>query len=158
MQTLLLPNQALVTTALDGIGELQLVVNGIPIGVDYFLYTSSNTNIQELADQLSEIAQNQDYESEIDNINEIYSIAIALGVSQYFNKEDALVVTDRILSSDDGFANIKTIINIFVGSNAVNEVLNVTGESILEMIIKDQELLDLALLVVAMKISVMELK
>ncbi|HHT55421.1 MAG TPA: hypothetical protein GX012_02535, partial [Acholeplasma sp.] len=150
-QTLLLPNaEALVTTALDGISGLQLVVNGIPLGVDYFLYTSSNTNIQELADQLSEIAQNQDYESEIDNINEIYSIAIALGVSQYFNKEDALVVTDRILSSDDGFANIKTIINnIFVGSNAVNEVLNVAGESILEMIIKDQELLDLALLVVS---------
>src|SRR5690554_5881527 len=150
-QTLLLPkSEQLVTTALDGIGELQLVVNGIPLGVDYFLYTSSNANIQELADQLSEIAQNQNYESEIDNINEIYSIAITLGLSQYFSDEDVLAITDKILSTDDGFENIKTIINnIFEGSNAVNDVLTIAGEPILKTLIKDQDLLDVALQVVS---------
>ena len=45
--------------------------------VDYFLYTSSNTK-HPTCRSTSEIAQNQDYESEIDNINEIYSIAIVL--------------------------------------------------------------------------------
>src|SRR5690554_1163182 len=150
-QTLLLEEtESLVSAAIKGIGGLQLVVNGIPTGIDYALYTSGNTNIQDLADQLSEIAKNQDYGEEIDNINDIYSILVKLGVSQFFNDEEAIIVADRILGSTDSFNNIKIIVKkIFEESKAVNDVLNVAGEPILETLIKDEELLELALLVVS---------
>src|SRR5690554_1829092 len=150
-QALLLEgNESLVNAAMDGIGSLGLVVNGIPIGVDYLLYTSKNTSIQQLADEISEIAKDQNYGNEIDNINDIYSIAVALGVSQYFNKEDALVVTDRILSTEKGFENVELIIKkLFEDSKAINDVLELASEPILEAFIKNQEILDLALLVVS---------
>ena len=141
----------IISTIITGVADLETVVKGIPLIIDYVLYTNSNQTIAELAEELSDAAKDQDYEAEINNIDDIYRLIVELGVEGYLdNEQDKLLVTDQLFKTPGNFNTVKELVNsTFEGSKAVNDILDIAGESLILSLVEDQDLLNVILLVIS---------
>jgi hypothetical protein len=122
--------------------EIQLVIEAIPIGVDYALYGILSDELEaEFADRLVEALENIDWGDEITNVADIYKEALKLGLSGIFGDDPAMFdLIDAIAS--DNIETIKTIVDkIFEGSQAVNKVLEIVTPYVIDRFITDDDAL-----------------
>lgn len=140
----------IVSTLITGVADLETIVKTMPLLIDYLVYTNENTTIEEIADDISNTAKNQNYNNEINNINDIYKLIVELGISGYLDsEEDKLLLTDQLLKTEGNINTVKQIVKaIFEDSKAIKELLEVVSEPLARELIKDEELLDLALILI----------
>ena len=141
----------LINTLLQDLVEVKTIVNAIPLGVDYAVYTSKNVDVNKIADDLSDLASDANFENEINNLSDVYKNIIKLGLGSFFEEEaDLILVTDNLLNNQTNLEVIKLITKqLFETSEVVNEVLDLAAEPLVNNLIKkDDELKEFVLTVI----------
>ncbi|MDI6452695.1 hypothetical protein [Peloplasma aerotolerans] len=129
---------------LEKIVEIQLLIESIPIGVDYGVYNTLGDQIErELADQISESLNEVGWDDEILNVGEIYKEVLKLGLARAFGVEpDYFGIVDDIAINHMG--SVRTIVEkIFEESQVVNTAIELASPIIVDTVIQDQELKEL---------------
>ena len=128
----------IISEIIKGVSNLKLVTNSIPMAVDSLVFKSKNDLINSVADEISELVREQNFNNEINNIDSIYQLIVTLGVNELFKSDQNKIdVIDELLKTDGNFETVKQIINkLFVDSKAVNDVLEITKEPLIDAFIK----------------------
>lgn len=137
---------AIIHLLLQEITKIETILHTIPVAVDYFVYTTNNATVEEIADEISQLFNQPDtiYREEFGNIDSIYQHLISMGLDRLFGDDELFEVIDQILLQDGNFHHARQIINlIFAESHFVGEVLELVAEPIVEQLIADEDLLDI---------------
>ncbi|MCK9234916.1 MAG: hypothetical protein WC225_03475 [Acholeplasmataceae bacterium] len=137
---------AIIHLLLQEITKIETILHTIPVAVDYFVYTTNNATVEEIADEISQLFNQPDsiYREEFSNVDSIYQHLISMGLDRLFGDDELIEVVDQILLQDGNFNHARQIINlIFEESHFVGEVLELVAEPIVEQLIADEDLLDI---------------
>jgi hypothetical protein len=130
-----------VGSLLQRVVDLELLMNLIPFGVDYGLYTASGNLIEaEVADQIAQRLEDVSWEAEILNIGDIYAEVFKLGIAALLGTDP-----DYVAFADDVLVNhmteIRAIVQkIFEESEVVNAAIEIASPIIVDRFIQDDEL------------------
>ncbi|MFP4187707.1 MAG: hypothetical protein ACLFSU_06020, partial [Acholeplasmataceae bacterium] len=130
---------------IENLADIQLVVEAIPIGVDYAFYELLSDDFEEeLADSIIEALADVEWGDEIDNVADIYKEAVKLGLTGLFGDDpDYYGLIDEVV--DNQSDAVRTIAEkIFEDSQVVNTVLELAAPTLVEIILEDEELIELA--------------
>ncbi len=126
--------------------DIQLLIESIPMGVDFGLYTASGSQVSaELAEEMAIRLEEIDWEAEILNIGEIYTEALKIGVTSLLgeNPQYYAIIDDVAINHMDG---IRTIVSkIFEDSALVSAAIEIASPMLVETMIEDPELKEIAL-------------
>jgi hypothetical protein len=130
-----------VGSLLQRVVDLELLMNLIPFGVDFGLYSASGNLIEkEVADQIAERLEDISWEDEILNIGDIYAEVFKLGIAALLGTDP-----DYVAFADDVLVNHMTEIRlivqkIFEESEVVNAAIEIAAPAIVDRLITDDEL------------------
>ncbi len=132
-------NEEWIDNLLEKIVDLELLINTIPVGVDYALYTQVGDLVDEtLAGELETALSEIDWQAEILNVGDIYKTAVQLGVVQLLgdNPDYLAFVDDVVVNNMD---NVRVIVGkIFEESALVNAALELAAPILVERFVSDQ--------------------
>lgn len=138
---------AIISAALDGILEIDTIFNVLPFVVDYAIYTSDEVSIEGIAEDLSNLIRSESFsgQNEISHIKSIYEIIVRIGLTEFFDNNVEMVdAIDHILMEHANLEDIKQIIKIiFEDSYAINQVLDLILEPMLDTFVEDEAIRDL---------------
>ncbi|MDO9629679.1 MAG: hypothetical protein Q7I99_07235, partial [Acholeplasmataceae bacterium] len=121
--------------------DIQLIIESIPLGVDFGLYSVSGSQISaELAEQMQTRLAEIDWEDEILNVGEIYTEALKLGAESLLgDNPNYYTVIDNIAINHMG--SLRLIVGkIFEDSAIVNAAIEIASPMLIETMIEDPEL------------------
>lgn len=132
-------NEEWIDNLLEKIVDLELLINAIPVGVDYALYTQVGDLVDEtLAGELETALSEIDWQAEILNVGDIYKTVVQLGVAQLLgDNPDYLAFVDDVVSNN--MSNVRIIVaKIFEESALVNAALELVAPIMVERFVTDQ--------------------
>jgi hypothetical protein len=117
---------------LEKIVEIQLLIESIPIGVDYGVYNTLGDQIErELADQISENLNEVGWDEEILNVGDIYKEVLKLGISSILGENpNYYAYVDEVAVNN--MDSIRTIVEkVFEDSQVVNTAIELASPLLL---------------------------
>jgi hypothetical protein len=134
-------NEEWIDHLLEKIVELELLINTIPVGVDYALYTQVGDMVdQTLAGELETALNEIDWKAEILNIGDIYKTAVNIGAAQLLGQNpDYLAFVDDVVSNNMDKVRI-IVAKIFEESALVNAALELAAPMLVERFVSDQNI------------------
>lgn len=132
-------NEEWIDHLLEKIVELELLMNTIPVGIDYALYTQVGDMVDEtLAGELETALNEIDWQAEILNVGEIYKTAVQLGAAQLLGQNpDYLAFVDDVVTNN--MDKVRLIVaQIFEDSALVNAALELAAPMLVERFVADQ--------------------
>ncbi|MFA7422512.1 MAG: hypothetical protein WCZ00_02135 [Acholeplasmataceae bacterium] len=134
-------NPEWVGSILEDLVEVKLIVESLPVGVDYAFYAQLKDSMtEELADQIAAELEQISWEDEIINVGDIYKEALKLGVGAIFgeNPDYYTFIDDVAVNHMDSLRQI--VEYVFEGSQVVNTALEIASPTIVETMVTDIEL------------------
>ncbi|PKK96894.1 MAG: hypothetical protein CVV58_04020, partial [Tenericutes bacterium HGW-Tenericutes-3] len=128
----------------DRIVDLDLLVQSIPIGVDFGLYNFLGDQVEaELADDITTALDAIEWDAEIVNIGSIYSEVLQLGLSSFLGSEtDTFGIVDQVV--ENHMDSVRAIVqSIFENSELVNVAIEIASPAIVDKFVTDATLKDL---------------
>ncbi|MFU8793612.1 MAG: hypothetical protein ACNA7K_06255, partial [Acholeplasmataceae bacterium] len=140
--TLLNPDNAeWIGALIEKFVEIELIMETIPVGVDYGLYNALGDQIErDLADRLAESFEAVNWDEEIINVSEIYKDVLKLGLESAFGEDPnyyAIVDDIAVNQMDDLRALIS---KIFEDSQVVNLAIEIAAPIVIETMITNESL------------------
>ncbi|MBN2299589.1 MAG: hypothetical protein JXC31_00210 [Acholeplasmataceae bacterium] len=129
---------------IDKIVELQIIVDTIPIGVDYGMYTVLGEQVEEqLAEDIQTALNEVEWDAEILNVGDIYTEALQLGLATALGAEaDTFGFIDEVVANHmDSMRAIVT--HIFEDSQLVNVAIEIASPAIVDRFVTDEALKDI---------------
>lgn len=127
--------------------DLDLVIQAMPIAVDYSIYTFLGEDFEEtLVEKLATELDGTGWKGELTNIADVYRQVLSLGLKGLFADDvDMIDAVDALLEemakSDEGLSAIKEITtSIFDGSDAINRALEILAPTLVDKFVEDEEL------------------
>jgi hypothetical protein len=131
---------------LEKVVQLETLIEAIPFGIDYGLYSVSGDQIsEELAEEIALRLEEIDFQDEILNIGDIYIEVLKLGVGRIFgdNPNYYQYIDDLAVNHMD---TIRTIVSkVFEESAIVGLAIEIASPLIVERFVTDEELKSLVL-------------
>lgn len=142
---IILANQSetLANALFQELASMDIIVNGLPIGVDILLYQMGGEAIaDELAGDLAQSLSTIDWEAEIINIGDIYATALSLSLETLLSDNpDMLAYADSIILNGNHVDSVRHIVSaIFEDSDLVGQALDVAAPYIIDQMITDDTL------------------
>ncbi len=135
--------ETFVTALFTQLADMELIVNGLPIGVDFALYLVGGDQIaDELAGDLAISLAEIDWGHEIENIGDIYNEALKLSIETIFAEDpDMLAYADMVMGDEDNVTSLKAIVSaIFESSDLVGSALEMVAPFAIDNMIADDGL------------------
>ncbi|MFA5526308.1 MAG: hypothetical protein WC992_05730 [Acholeplasmataceae bacterium] len=126
---------------LEHIVELELLLNAIPVGVDYALYSQMGDLVDaELAAEIETALADISWEDEILNVGDIYKEAVSIGAASLLGENpNMLLFVDNAM--ENHMDSIRVIVEkIFEESALVNAALDLAAPIMVERFVTNQEL------------------
>ncbi len=131
---------------IEDLVQVKLIIETLPVGVDYAFYTQLKTSMDEtLADQIAAELEQVEWDTEIINVGDIYKEALKLGVGAVFgdNPDYYQFIDDVAVNHMD---SLRLIVEyIFEGSEVVNTAIELASPYIVETYVEDEALKDVIL-------------
>ncbi|QWB96435.1 hypothetical protein KHQ89_03115 [Mycoplasmatota bacterium] len=134
-------NSDWVSALISQLTELELLMNALPIGVDFALYEFGGDSIdQELADDFETVMADVDWSDEFDNIDNIYQSIVQLGLEDILsdNPDYYAYVDNIVLNNMDDVRDI--ISYIFEDSQIVGSALDILAPTLIEDYLTDEDI------------------
>lgn len=134
-------NEEWIDHLLEKIVDLELLLNAIPFGVDYALYTQVGDLVdQELAGQIETALNEIDWQAEILNVGDIYKDAINIGAAQLLgDNPDYIAYVDQV--AQQNMPEVRIIVSrIFEQSALVNAALELAAPLLVDRFVTNQDL------------------
>ena len=134
-------NASWVSAVLAELTNVQLIMNAIPLGVDFALFNSNDgTFDQDMIDGLAADLADISWDDEFTNIGEIYTEILKLGLSSIFEENpDYIAYIDSLVQNNISTARI-VVNKIFEDSQFVNAVLENLAPALIEQFVTDEDL------------------
>lgn len=134
-------NETWVSALLEQLTEIDLLMNALPIGVDYALYSVGGDQVdQDIADDLEIALEDLDWNAEFENFDNIYQNVVALGLEQIL-VDNPNYITYIDLVVENNMDEVRDIVNhIFTDSQLVSEALDIVAPMIIENYLTDDQL------------------
>ncbi len=134
-------NATWVSAVLAELTNVQLIINAIPMGVDYALFSANDgTFDQDMIDGLTADLADIPWGDELTNVGDIYAEILKLGLSSIFeDNPDYVAYIDTLASNNIDTARI-VVNKIFEDSQFVNAVLENLTPALIERFVTDEDL------------------
>ncbi len=130
---------------IDKVVDLQLIVEAIPIGVDYGVNTVLGDQMieEQLAEDITTALDEIEWDAEIINIGDIYTEALQLGLSTAFGENaDTFGFIDEVVANH--MTSMRAIVtHIFDDSQVVNVAIEIASPALVDRFVTDDMLKDL---------------
>jgi len=130
---------------IDKVVDLQLIVEAIPIGVDYGVNTVLGDQMieEQLAEDITTALNEIEWDAEIMNIGNIYTEALQLGLSTAFGENaDTFGFIDEVVANH--MTSMRAIVtHIFEDSQVVNVAIEIASPALVDRFVTDDMLNDL---------------
>ena len=129
------------SAVLNQLTEIQLVMQAIPVAVDYGLYELGGDNIdQQLADDMAAALDDVNWSDEIDTYDNIFQSVLAIGLEEILaDNPDYIAYVDLIL--ENNLADVKDIVKyVFEDSQVVGSALDLAAPVIIDEFVSDAEI------------------
>ena len=133
-------NEEWIDHLLEKIVDLELLINAIPVGVDYALYSQLGDLVDEtLASELETALSEISWDNEILNVGEIYKTAVQAGAGQLLSENpNYMVFVDNLFINHMDKA--RTIVEkIFEESALVNAALDIASPVLVERFVTNPD-------------------
>ncbi|MBE0700403.1 MAG: hypothetical protein IH571_01830, partial [Acholeplasmataceae bacterium] len=137
-------NEAWIGALIEDLINIQLIIEGIPLGVDFAIYTTFTEDAEaELAEDLADALENISWDEEIGNVSDIYKEVLKLGLASIMGEEpDYFAFLDDVIINN--MDTVRTLVEkIFEESQVVNATLEIATPIIIDRFVEDQDLKDL---------------
>jgi hypothetical protein len=134
-------NAAWVSALISQLTELELLMNALPIGVDFALYEIGGDTIdQTLADDFETVMADVDWTDEFDNFDNIYQSIVKLGLEEILsdNPDYYAYIDDIVTNNMDDVRDI--IAYIFEDSQIVGSALDILAPTLIENYLTDEDI------------------
>jgi len=141
-QFLALQNEEWISNIFTKITEIEMLVELIPLGVDYALYSALGDQVDAaLADEISTAMNEIEWDTELQNIGSIYIEATKLGIAALGGDTDTMVIVDEVVTNH--MDTLRLIVEkIFEDSQVVNAALELASPAIIDQFVTDELLND----------------
>ena len=137
-------NEAWIDHILEKVVDLEILLNTIPVGVDYALYTQVGDLVdQELAGEIETALNEIDWQAEILNVGDIYKDAVSIGATALLSDNpDYMAFVDHVV--ENNMDQVRVIVSrIFEDSALVSAALELAAPLLVERFVTDPVLADL---------------
>ncbi|MBU1141631.1 MAG: hypothetical protein KKG64_03820, partial [Firmicutes bacterium] len=137
-------NPEWIGSLIEKLVDLQLLVESIPVGVDYGVYSVLGDQVEaQLAEDIAVALEGIEWDAEILNIGDIYTELLQLGLSSVLGTDiDTFGFIDDVVVNH--MDSVRAIVeSIFEGSELVNVAIEIASPAIVDRFIEDAALKDL---------------
>ena len=134
-------NEDWIDGVLERVVDLELLLNAIPVGVDYALYTQLGSLVdQALASRIETALNDISWQDEILNVGDIYKEVVRIGAAELLgDNPNYLEFLDKTV--ENNLSNVRVIIGkIFTDSALVNAALELAAPLLVERFVTDESL------------------
>jgi transposase len=136
-------NPEWVGAIIEDLVEVKLIIESMPVVVDFALYQQLRDSIdEELAEQIILELENIEWDQEIINVGDIYKEALKIGVGAVFGQDTNMLafIDDVAVNHMDSLRQI--VEYVFEGSEVVNAALSIASPTLIEGLVEDPALQD----------------
>lgn len=133
-----------VSLLIEKLVEMELLIEIIPLGIDYGLYNAMGDQIErELADDIIEALSDAEWDNEIINVSDIYAELAKMGLNTLINNDASYYeFIDQIIVEHRDSSRI-VIEKIFEDSIIVNTAIQIASPIIIDKFVTNTELKDI---------------
>ncbi len=136
-------SETLVNAIFQELADFDLIIEAIPLGVDFALYSAGGEGIAgDLAGDIETVLADVDWSAEIINVGDIYSELLSLSLETVLvDNPEYMVYIDQLLQNPDNMTSIRAIVShIFEDSDLVGSALDLAAPYMIDNMIDDEQL------------------